>query len=231
MSICYNIEDVKIIDDDLEYSEPLFCSSLGIEGESACVEAYVELGKGIDYSCNSYNNDVNVENYTILLYSKTESRLEIWNDILREINRKTSLRDVDYLYEILSVVDKKGLAEYKSIISKICKIIDEYKGHLNDGVDLSSGAIFQLVRYIPFFFCKKNIDFYLEKDTGFIGVIIPMRKNKKGTLDLTIMNTAEIYYSYVRKKTGLVKFSGKGFLGDDLKNSDAIMSILRMSDW
>jgi len=45
------------------------------------------------------------------------------------------------------------------------------------------------------------------------------------------MNTSEVYYSFVRKKTGLVKFSGKGFIGDDLNNSDAILAILNMSEW
>jgi len=237
MSIYYSIKDIEGVDDeeDYEYSSSLFFNSFDVGCESSFVdvidEHYEEVSNDIDYPSGTYEKNLDLENYTIILYAKERSNLDIWNDVLNSINRKPSLGDIDYLYEMLRVVDETGLVDYKSTVSKIYHALSKYKDHLNDGVDLSSAAVFQLVRYVPFFSCKKNIDFYLEKDTGYIGVIIPMKKNKKGTLNLTIMSTSEVYYSYVRKKTGLVKFSGKGFLGDDLKNSDAIMSILKMSDW
>lgn len=241
MSIYYSIKDIKGIDEEeeyeyeYEYSDSLLFNSFNVECESSFVgsvdEDCEEIRGDVDYPSGVYDGDINVENYTVILYAKERDNLEIWNDVLRAINKKPSLGDIDYLYEMLRVVDETGLVDYKSTVSKIYHAISKYKDNLNDGVDLSSAAVFQLVRYVPFFSHKKNIDFYLEKDTGYIGVIIPMKKNNKGTLNLTIMSTSEVYYSYVRKKTGLVKFSGKGFLGDDLKNSDAIMSILKMSDW
>lgn len=239
MSIYYSIKDIKGVDDgeeyEYEYSDSLFFNSFDVGCESSFVdsidEGFEEVSNDVDYPSSVYGENVNVENYTIILYAKERDDLDVWNDILKAINKNSSLGDVDYLYEMLRVVNETGLVDYTSTVSKIYHAISKYKDHLNDGVDLSSAAVFQLVRYVPFFSYKKNIDFYLEKDTGYIGVIIPMKKNKKGTLNLTIMSTSEVYYSYVRKKTGLVKFSGKGFLGDDLKNSDAIMSILKMSDW
>lgn len=239
MAIYYSIKDIKSVDEGLEYeceySDSLFFSSFDVESESSFVESVSEhcesVSGHIEYPYDFFDEDVNVENYTIVLYAKERDALDVWNDVLRTINNKQSIDDVDYLYEMLRVVDETGLVDYKSTVSKIYHAINKYKDHLNDGVGLSRAAVFQLVRYVPFFSYKKNIDFYLEKDTGYIGVIIPMKKNKKGTLNLTIMSTSEVYYSYVRKKTGLVKFSGKGFVGDDLKNSDAIMSILKMSDW
>lgn len=238
MSIYYSIKDIKSVDEEeyeYEYSDSLFFNSFDVGDESSFVDSvdehYEEVNNNTYYQLGVYDENVNVENHTIILYAKERDGLDIWNDILEAINKKPSLGDIDYLYEMLKVVDEAGLIDYKSTVSKIYHSISKYKDHLNDGVDLSSAAVFQLVRYVPFFSCKKNIDFYLEKDTGYIGVIIPMKKNKKGTLNLTIMSSSEVYYSYVRKKTGLVKFSGKGFLGDDLKNSDAIMSILKMSDW
>lgn len=239
MSIYYSIKDIKSVDEaeeyEYEYSDSLFFNSFDVGCESSFVDSidehYEEVSNDVDYPSGVCDENVNVENYTIILYAKERDSLDIWNDILKAVNEKSSLGDIDYLYEMLRVVDETGLVDYKATVSKIYHAIRKYKDHLNDGVGLSSAAVFQLVRYVPFFSCKKNIDFYLEKDTGYIGVIIPMKKNKKGTLNLTIMSTSEVYYSYVRKKTGLVKFSGKGFLGDDLKNSDAIMSILKMSDW
>jgi len=239
MSIYYSIKDIKGIDEeeefDYEHSSSLFFNSFDVGCESSFIdnidESYEEVRSDIDYPSGVYDKDLDLENYTVILYAKERDNLDVWNDVLNSINRKSSLGDIDYLYEMLRVVDETGLVDYKSTVYKIYHAINKYKECLNDGVYLSSSAVFQLVRYVPFFSCKKNIDFYLEKDTGYIGVIIPMKKNKKGTLNLTIMSTSEVYYSYVRKKTGLVKFSGKGFLGDDLKNSDAIMSILKMSDW
>jgi len=235
MSIYYSIKDINGVDEEeeYEYSPSLIFNSFDVGCKSPFFNSIYEdcesISRDIDYPSSDYEKDL--ENYTVILYAKERDNIDVWNDILKSINSKPSLGDVDYLYEMLRVVDEIGLVDYKSTVSKIYHAINKYKGQLNDGVNLSSSAVFQLVRYIPFFSCKKNIDFYLEKDTGYIGVIIPMKKNKKGTLNLTIMNTSEVYYSYVRKKTGLVKFSGKGFLGDDLKNSDAIMSILKMSDW
>jgi len=129
------------------------------------------------------------------------------------------------------LIEGSGIAEYNQLISKLYNAIFNQDDYLNNGVSLSNASLMQLIRYIPFFSYKKNIDFYLERDTGNIGVIIPMKKSRKGTINITIQDTCEIYYSFVKKKSGLVKFSGKGYLGRELDNSDAILAILKMSEW
>lgn len=183
------------------------------------------------YISNINREDVILYTYPILVHKKERSDLEIWNDILSSVHNNTMLKEIEYLSEIIKIIDSKGMSDYKRIASKILSSVESYSCRLNYGVGISDSSLSQLIRYIPFFSSRKNIEFYLEKDTGHIGVIIPMKKNKKGTINITIMNTSEVYYSFVRKKTGLVKFSGKGFIGDDLNNSDAILAILNMSEW
>ncbi|EPK4545040.1 hypothetical protein M1I87_005330 [Serratia marcescens] len=239
MAIYYSIKDIKGVDEGLdyecEYSESLPLDSFDVEiipsFADVLSDSFDDVSKEFDYPSVLDDGALNIFSYTLILYSKERSELDVWNEVLNSINKNHVFGDVEYLCEMIQAVNKTGLVDYSATVNKILQAVNNYKDHLNDGVDLSTSALFQLVRYIPFFSSKKNIDFYLEKDTGNIGVIIPMKKSKKGTLNLTIMSTSEVYYSYVRKKAGLVKFSGKGFLGDDLKNSDAIMSILKMSDW
>jgi len=240
MLIYYNIKGAESFNDDFEYAN---------EHDDSAIFDLVDVNVDVDCYLSDYlKNQRDVVEWvdnkypiqeellsqgdcTIILYHKRKNNLEKWNDILGSLPNYNSISNSDYLYEMMKVANETGLVEYKGIITKIISALNKYRCSLNKNVFVSNDTIFQLVRYVPFFSEKESVDFYLDQDTGYIGVIMSMKKHKKGTLNLTVMNTSEVYYSYVRKKTGLVKFSGKGYLGNDLDNSDAIMAILKMSDW
>jgi len=236
MNFFYHIKDAE---KDIEYEEKSIDSDIFditcfdsdvIENEKN--EVYFSNDESVDVFCLYENINESILNatHTVILYEKEKSELDIWNEIISHAYYDKSNINMK-INDIFSLIEGSGIAEYNQLISKLYNAIFNQDDYLNNGVSLSNASLMQLIRYIPFFSYKKNIDFYLERDTGNIGVIIPMKKSRKGTINITIQDTCEIYYSFVKKKSGLVKFSGKGYLGRELDNSDAILAILKMSEW
>ncbi|TOM61545.1 hypothetical protein CGH73_25820, partial [Vibrio parahaemolyticus] len=132
-------------------------------------------------------------------------------------------------YENLLSCDRDAL-----FFKKIRSAIDIYYNEYNCEsltIESSIRALVQLIRYAPELSKKKDAQVYYDSKLECFGVIYKQTKKKKGTLNIIIKENNEIMFSLARKMTGVIRFTGKAYIGDSLDNSRGIKALFRMMDW
>jgi len=91
----------------------------------------------------------------------------------------------------------------------------------------SRSSFFQLTRFVPEF-PERDLDVYLDADTGFFGVMIKPEINGSPLLNLLMQDNKEVIFSYIKRNNKIIKITGRAYFNDDLNDSAEITKILRM---
>ena len=157
-----------------------------------------------------------------------------WNIILREVNTHQSIEDSIQLY--IDEIQKRNFNELKDeytfFLKKVSTKYREYelekkKKKRNQFQEVSINSFFQLIRFIPEF-PKKNLDIYVDERTGCFGVIIKPKIKAKPLLNLLMQDNKEIIFSYVKKRTKIIKISGRAYFNDEYRDSCEMKRLIRM---
>ncbi|WP_051916937.1 MULTISPECIES: hypothetical protein [unclassified Serratia (in: enterobacteria)] len=165
-----------------------------------------------------------------------DSELKQWIEFLNTFYNDNEVGGVEgYIRYVMNVVSRDEKYSYDAVLSKI---LDSYLSYERECVkaersyvEASVQSLLQIFRYIPFIYDKNNLDFYIDGETGFFGILRQLKHKNKGTLNILVKDNSELIYSYVKRKNGIMKYSGRGYTGKDLRNSDGILAILNIMDW
>lgn len=166
----------------------------------------------------------------------SDSELKQWIEFLNTFYNDNEVGDAEgYIRYVMSVVNREGKYNYDSVLNKILASYLSYEKECvkteQSYAEASVQSLLQIFRYIPFIYDKNNLDFYIDGETGFFGILRQLKHKNKGTLNILVKDNSELIYSYVKRKNGIMKFSGRGYTGRDLRNSDGILAILNIMDW
>ncbi|WP_162823470.1 hypothetical protein, partial [Klebsiella pneumoniae] len=155
---------------------------------------------------------------------------ESWNDDVKTLDCSgDGYESILKHYESLEL-SGEFLLFFKKIRSAISVYNREYEFCTGD-LEPSLQAIVQLIRYAPELAAKKDAQIYFDKKSECFGLIYKQTKKSKGTLNLIVTTNNEIIFSFVRKVSGVVKVTGRAYIGDSLDNSIAIKSLFKMMEW
>lgn len=85
----------------------------------------------------------------------------------------------------------------------------------------------QLARYM-LHFSRLNFSFYVDKSTGFFGVMLKSSEGSRPLLNLLAQNNGEITFSFINYRKGVIKITGRAHFNDALEDSSEIKNLLRM---
>ena len=167
-------------------------------------------------------------------YSTREIQ-ERWNSVLLERNIFIDeINTCDALTEKLKVAfDYMYLSESnESLLKSIKQAISTYAEDSHEATktyfsDCSVNSLKQFARYIPNFNSLYH-KVYIDKDSGFFGVVLKSTKKSKPILNLLLQDNGEIIFSFIERKKGMIKISGRAHFNNYLEDSEQIKHLLRM---
>jgi len=163
---------------------------------------------------------------------KTEEK---WNSLLLE--RSLFTDDINTCELLTEKLEEVIECTYSSTVSNsFVKSIqqaidtyeeDNYEASKNEFSDCSVNSLKQFVRYIPNFNMLHH-KVYIDKDSGFFGIILKSSKKSKPMLNLLLQDNGEVIFSFIERKKGIVKISGRAHFNNNLEDSARIKHLLRM---
>ncbi|ELA7191271.1 MULTISPECIES: hypothetical protein [unclassified Vibrio] len=104
---------------------------------------------------------------------------------------------------------------------------DQHEASKNRFSDCSVNSLKQFVRYIPNFNTLYH-KVYIDKDSGFFGIVLKSSKKSKPMLNLLLQDNGEVTFSFIERKKGMIKISGRAHFNHNLEDSTQIKHLLRM---
>ena len=172
--------------------------------------------------------------YEVFKYESSDTQ-GLWNTQL--INNNALIEETESVEDLLRKLrcamhsvqaDKMN----ESIINDAEKafltyIEDTGNSPLNKFSICSINSLKQFARYIPSF-GRVYHNVYIDKDTGFFGVMLKRTKASKPLLNLLLQENGEVTFSFVERKKGMVKISGRAYFNHNLEDSSQVKHLLRM---
>lgn len=138
---------------------------------------------------------------------------------------------LDGLDSFVSSVPKEiGADKYLIFIDKINDKIKKYNVDRRDDPGLhceppSYKSLYELMKFLPEMY-SRQFEVYVDGDSGSFGVSFSKRNVRFNVL---MKENHEVLFSLVKKATGLVKISGRGFFSS-IEDSAEINKLIRMID-
>jgi len=187
-----------------------------------------EVHRTIKYSYPSVNQ--------IDIYQDYDYQSNNWHSFLRAsmIHHESSIENIFAEIEEVLKKDKnyKINKNYSNFINKIKKEYTEYQTEAEEkkikafkpvGID----SLFQMLRFMPEL-TKKDLNIYLDADTGCFGVVLQVNNSTKSFLNLLMQNNGEVIFSLIERHNKIVKVSGRAYFNDDYRDSNKIKKLFRL---
>lgn len=169
-----------------------------------------------------YDELDNQENWNALLLKR--------NVFLDQTNTCEAL--TERLQDVIESMHQHQLAVTDSILQSIKHAISTYdedrdEAAKNNFSNYSVNSLKQFARYIPNF-CTLYHKVYIDKDSGFFGIVLKSSKKSKPMLNLLLQDNGEVIFSFIERKKGMIKISGRAHFNHNLEDSAQIKHLLRM---
>lgn len=160
---------------------------------------------------------------------------EKWNSLLLESN---ALSSDTITFEVLSeklhcTINSMYSIESESLLIESIKNAikvyneDQSESLKNKFPEYSINSLKQFTRYIPDF-NSLYYNIYIDKESGFFGLILKSSKKAKPMLNLLLQENGEITFSFIDRKRGIIKVSGRAYFNNYLEDSYQIKHLIRM---
>ncbi|HCG7382891.1 TPA: hypothetical protein NJ378_003696 [Vibrio parahaemolyticus] len=199
---------------------------------SECENIYVDTVKTIDFDKYEIYS---IDDYPKEVRDVKDSLFVEWN--MHVMEKAFCVDTIDGLICQVSrlseeLLDKQTDGNTISILGSLKNTYDDYivESQENYKTTFSEGSVDslrQFLRYIPDI-ASLHHSVYVEKDTGFFGVMLKSSKKSKPLLNLVLRENGEVLFSFVNKKTGMIKISGTAYFNHNLEDSREIRHLLRM---
>lgn len=154
-------------------------------------------------------------NSLLLEYNVLSSDTTTFKDLSEKLNSAINCIDSDRFF-IESI--KNAIAVYDE---------DQCESIKNKFNEYSISSLKQFTRYIPDFE-SLYYNVYIDKESGFFGIILKSSKKAKPILNLLLQENGEITYSFIERKKGIIKISGRAYFNNNLEDSCQIKHLIRM---
>lgn len=162
--------------------------------------------------------------------SESDLAWDCWEKTIRTVDySRCSVEQLLNYYESI-VSSEADVVFFKKVRSAISIYYREH-GEETLSIEPSLQAIVHFIRFAPEISTRKDSQVYFDKKSECFGLLYKQTSRKKGTLNIIIKTNNEIVFSLVRKMTGVVKFTGRAYIGDSLGNSKAIKALFKMMEW
>lgn len=205
------IEDIRKLDFDFKEKTVIFEERLEVK--------YLPSDETVIYAANNF------------IHYEINSNQSIWNDFL--IRNTKDRAEINKLIEnIYNSTKELNNKRYSNFLEKVKKSFENYEVESKENIknkfeEPSINSFFQLIRFLPEY-PENNTNVYLDEKTGFFGITIKPKLKGKPILNLLMKDNKEIIFSFIKRKNGIVKITGRAYFNENLDDSDEIKKILRM---
>lgn len=193
-----------------------------------------EIDKNVYIESDCFFSNNNITKNHVISYDVVSERKEWNNTLTSSIEKNESVSKLLLkLFESINNYDDDYLKKrYEKFLKKTEFVFNSYNSESENYENKkfktpSRYSLMQLVRFIPEY-PMNNLSVYLEESTGFFGITIKQYSKEMPVLNLLMKDNKEVVFSFIKRKNGIIKISGRSYFNENLEDSDEIGNILRM---
>lgn len=206
-------------------------TSLVYEDESKDKEFYLYTPEHLIQKTSEPDYSLKITTYVYLTEHNDLTDNSHWNSTL--LNSNALSDNSNNCKNFVERLENTHCSEdYRPFLRKIENAMEIYEHDIEESPkinfhDYSIESLKQLIRYIPDFE-KLAHTVYIDRDSGFFGITLKSSKRAKPILNLLLDRNGEVIFSFIDRKKGIIKISGRAYFNNNLEDSSEIKHLLRM---